>query len=89
MPVLVKEIGLPSEALNTILHFVPIDQHKMAISVSSAIGFKVILSMKARAYDYARIFGTLPRIINQPLDFVTPFMDFEKIFQDIISSRSE
>ncbi|XP_046811157.1 uncharacterized protein LOC124420850 [Lucilia cuprina] len=79
----------PSEALNTILHILPIDLHIMTISACSAVRLNSSGSWISRTYGHAKILSLLPPILNQPSDYITPHTDFDRVFKVRVPSRSE
>lgn len=79
----------PSEALNAIMHLVPIDLHIRAISACSAVRLNAINCWRSRTYGHAGILDMLPTTLDRTLDYVTPYIDFGKPFKVRIPSRRE
>lgn len=79
----------PSEALNTVLHLVPIDLHIMAISACGAVRLGAYGCWKSRTYGHARILGSLPPVLTQPSDYTTPHVDFDRAYKVRFPSRGE
>ena len=79
----------PSEALNTMLHTIPIDLHIRAVASCSAVRLSAVGSWSSRPYGHARILNHLPPHLRGRSDYLTPRMDFEKLFKVRFPSRQE
>jgi ribonuclease HI len=80
----------PTNALNVILHLMPIDLHIKSEAAISAIRLKDLGLWKEKPYGHTSILRSLPReLVTQGTDYRTPIINFDKNFRVIIPTREQ
>lgn len=79
----------PAEALNAMLHIIPIDLHITASAACSATRLKALGIWKGSAYGHARILQIIPRELNTTTDYCSPSLTFDNLFDVRFPRRIE